>query len=556
MSFSITEILEYRAAHAPDLIALQDVDGFITYSDWRHEAQRMAKMFALHDMAYRDMVALEGSRKGFIPSAVAYMAVELLGAIPLIVPENMSSSDKERAYRQCGLAHIVRIRDNGNTVILHRDRASDFSIPSFDDQRISEVLFSSGTTGIPKLIACPMDEITYMWDESEIDISERGIEVHGAAWGTNYSQEIMRSSLLWGSHIFTPRNIDGKGILESIREFGVNTLRLTPPLARALIRQMKQDTEGQVRHISISSAASDPGLLDSVQRHFPQATIINQYSATESGRSRLELVWGKDPRDVLGRPQDGTEVRINTGSHEITTDDGHKAGEIELRHHQAPSRRVLTGDKKTGSSEWVHTGDLGYLREDGYVVLVDRVDDIINCGGRKVSSLQLESAIRNIPNVSDVLVCGVPHPTLGEAIGVLLCKNNENEPVRIEDMFNGMPVQTIKTVDMIPLTRAGKPDRKQARTILTSSTASKHTGESDDISAHVYIILDGVIPNVEAKQSLSWVAAGGDSLASVELMDILSEEYGIELDPNLFDADHTIQDLIRFVQDHLNGAES
>lgn len=556
MSFSITEILEYRTAHTPELIALQDVDGFITYSDWLEKAQRMARMFTPHGMAYRDVVALEGSRKGFIPSAVAYMAVELLGAIPLIVPENISSSDKEHAYAQCGLSHIVRIKDNGNTVILHRDRDSDPSLPSSDDQRISEVLFSSGTTGTPKLIACPMDEITYMWNESGIDMPERGIEVHGAAWGTNYSQEIMRSSLLWGSHIFTPRNIDGKGILESIREFGVNTLRLTPPLARALIRQMRQDTEERVKHISVSSAASDPRLLDNIQQHFPQATIINQYPATESGRSRLELVWGKDPRNVLGRPQDGTEVRINTDSHEISTDDGHTAGEIELRHREAPARTVLAGDKKTEPSEWVHTGDLGYLREDGYVVLVDRIDDIINCGGRKVSSLQLESAVRNIPNVSDVLACGVPHPTLGEAIGMLLCKDNADEPILMGNLLDGLPVQIVKTVDAIPLTRAGKPDRKQARTILASSLGSAQTGETEAADARIYAILNEMIPEAQTKQTLSWIAAGGDSLASVELMDILSEEYGIELDPHLFDTDHTIQDLIRFIRDHLNGAKS
>lgn len=46
MSFSITEILEYRTAHTPELIALQDVDGFITYSDWLEKAQRMARMFS------------------------------------------------------------------------------------------------------------------------------------------------------------------------------------------------------------------------------------------------------------------------------------------------------------------------------------------------------------------------------------------------------------------------------------------------------------------------------------------------------------------------------
>lgn len=555
MSYSISEILEYRAIHEPHLVALQDPVASMTYSQWHVQSLDIATLLCAHKIRYQELVALEADRKHFIYSSAVYIAIIRLGAIPLVVPENIAVEEKEYAYKKCNIDTVIKVHENSNISVEHRNRSVYASKQlKISQGRVSEILFSSGTTGVPKLIACPMDEITYMWDSSPIRTGTRGIEVHGAVWGTNYSQEIVRSSILWGSHIFTPRSIDGKGILEAIIEYGADTLRLTPPLAHALTRVMSDTTILQVRHISVSSAASTPDLLRKLERHFPNAEIINQYSATESGRSRLELVWGKDPADVLGKPQDETEVRINTDNHRLVLDDGVVAGEIELRHKEAPSRFVVSSER-ISSGSWVPTGDLGYMRDDGYVVLVDRITDIINCGGRKISPIYLESLIRNTPNIQDVLVCGIPHPTLGESIGMLVSKADADSPLTFNAEISNYPIQKIKTVDSIPLTRAGKPDRRAARAMLLSSDYCSQDGElkknekEDDKDACK--ILEGIIPHASSNRQSSWVAAGGDSLSSVELIDVLSTDYNIEIEESLFDSEHCIQDIIAYISKHL-----
>ena len=64
----------------------------------------------------------------------------------------------------------------------------------------------------------------------------------------------------------------------------------------------------------------------------------------------------------------------------------------------------------------MHTGDLGYFDEDGYLYLVDRKKDMINRGGYNVYSIEVESALYEHPDVVEAAVVGVPHDVLGQDV--------------------------------------------------------------------------------------------------------------------------------------------
>ena len=75
---------------------------------------------------------------------------------------------------------------------------------------------------------------------------------------------------------------------------------------------------------------------------------------------------------------------------------------------------------------WYHTGDAGYLDEQGYLFLVDRVKDMIVTGGENVYSTEVENAIASHPAVAQVAVIGIPHDTWGEAVhAIVVCKVGE-----------------------------------------------------------------------------------------------------------------------------------
>lgn len=564
MAYSLVDILSVRAGQTPDWIALQAEDGEITYASWQRRSISTARRLSALGITHEEIVALEGDSMTFVESAVVYMALEMLGAIVLVIPQGISDHDKEVAFNSCSVRHVVISSTNNRYGIVTRDVSANLSMPNHSS-RWSEVLFSSGTTGEPKLIGCPMDEICYLWNPEQQQITERNVEVHGASWGTNFSQEIMRSSLLWGSQIITPKRITGKDIISAVKFFGANTLRLSPPLARSVARlSMEKDIRMQVKDISISSAASTPELLDSLASSFPNATIINQFSATESGRARLELVWNSDPRDVLGRPVDGTEVRIDYSKRSFTCESGNIAGVIQLRHKEAEPRVIIGGKGETIEDGWIDTGDLGYIRADGFVVLIDRSSDVINCGGRMISPLSVEQELRLFSCVRDVIVVGIPHPTLGQIIGALIVPGIDNmslSDVPLGQMDPLLRPEIIRFVDSVPLTRAGKPDRKEALRLLqdmdgqSSRTVKKAMVSHDKaMVSHdkALSIVSSLLPVSNTELTKSWVAGGGDSLMAVELMDVLLEDFDIAVDAELFDASHTIGDLIDFIARKLN----
>ena len=69
---------------------------------------------------------------------------------------------------------------------------------------------------------------------------------------------------------------------------------------------------------------------------------------------------------------------------------------------------------------WFHTGDLGYLDEDGFTHVVDRLKDVVIRGGENVYAAEVEAALFEHPDVADAAVVGVPHPTLGEQVAAVV----------------------------------------------------------------------------------------------------------------------------------------
>ena len=81
--------------------------------------------------------------------------------------------------------------------------------------------------------------------------------------------------------------------------------------------------------------------------------------------------------------------------------------------------KVLRGD-------WLYTGDVGYMDDDGYLYLVDRIKDVIITGGYKVFPSVVKSAIEQHPAVEEVAVVGVPHPHWGQIVTAFVVPSVEN----------------------------------------------------------------------------------------------------------------------------------
>lgn len=546
------DLLQLRASQSPDLIAHSVGSRSMTFRQWHRGANLIADRLATAGISAGQAVELRYELTEFDHFAVAYVGAQRAGAVPVPVPTTLRPAELEHVRASARTGFQISAGDTRDSPSISRlNGAQTYRWPA----DTAEVILTSGTTGLPQGVRCAHAEVTYGWDERAIDEDDRSHELHGAAFGTNYAQEMLRGPLLWGSRVHTLPVPSGGTVVDAVRDGGVRVLRLTPSLAAALIRALAGEVLESVETVSLSSAYAPPELSARLQEALPNAVIVNQYSLTESGRAKLKSVWGKDPVNVLGLPVEGTEVRIWGNEAEVN---GVKVGEIQLRHRDAPPRSLIASTLRPlegPADDWLSTGDLGFKDEAGYIVLVDRAKDLINVGGRKVSPLAIEAQILKAPHVLDVAVAGIPHPLLGEVIGAVVAFDGPR-PGTLATLAEGLLAHEVpvryEVVDAIPRNRAGKVSRLQVRELLLAAESAIDQSDPSALATggdHRVLSLISQILELPAppRPGLSWYATGGDSLAAVELMAIVEDEWDIELDVQLFDGDHKLSDIVDFV---------
>jgi long-chain acyl-CoA synthetase len=161
-------------------------------------------------------------------------------------------------------------------------------------------------------------------------------------------------------------------------------------------------------------------VLDRLLEVLPDVEFVQAYGMTEACGGLTGLL-GEDHRqkralDSVGRPLLGVELQVQA-------DDGGALPPGEVGEVTARCGSIMTGYR--GDPErtaralrggWYHTGDLGTLDEDGYLRIVDRVDDMIVTGGENVYSSEVEHAIAAHPDVLQVAVVGVPDERWGHVV--------------------------------------------------------------------------------------------------------------------------------------------
>jgi len=119
---------------------------------------------------------------------------------------------------------------------------------------------------------------------------------------------------------------------------------------------------------------------------------------------------------------------------------------------------------------WFHTGDAGYLDQDGFLFISDRIKDMVISGGENVYPAEVESVLYDHPAIKEVAIIGLPHPKWGEAVTAVLALN-KNEKLALEELrsFSETKLARYKLplamhiVDALPRNPAGKVLKYQLR---------------------------------------------------------------------------------------------
>jgi long-chain acyl-CoA synthetase len=247
------------------------------------------------------------------------------------------------------------------------------------------------------------------------------------------SQAFM-ATLLGGTHIFIP-GFNADEVVRVIARHRVQTTLLVPTMIGMVLQSPLLDGAdlSSLELIAYGgSPISDP-VLKRAREVFSRTRLVQGFGQTESCAAgtlladRYHVPGGSgDKMRSAGRPSYGVEIAMRAPDGAFLGPG--EVGEICLR-----GPMVMAGywnkPEETATAlrdGWLHTGDAGYLDDDGFLYVCDRVKDMIISGGENVYSAEVERAVATHPKVAQVAVIGVPDEKWGERVhAVIVAKPGE-----------------------------------------------------------------------------------------------------------------------------------
>ena len=173
-----------------------------------------------------------------------------------------------------------------------------------------------------------------------------------------------------------------------------------------------------VRIVITGGSNAEPALLTSIYNTFPNAKVMNLYGLSESSGALVLSPWESDFDTTvrsIGKPIADFQVKVmdQEGGQVPTGEVGElyfKGDAVVPGYFQMPEETAETFD----ADGWLHTGDMGYVDENGYITLMGRLKEMYIQGGFNVYPVEVENLISKHPKVAMVAGIGVPDPVMGE----------------------------------------------------------------------------------------------------------------------------------------------
>lgn len=305
----------------------------------------------------------------------------------------------------------------------------------------------------------------------------------------------MNLSIAIGGELNMKPSFDVKDTLKTITKDKPTIFAGVPAIYKALLEETK--ASGGKHDLSSLKYCISGGapLSDDLKKEFEGQTgcvMFEGYGLSETSPVvTANPLKGKKKKNSIGLPVPKTEVRIRDPEFPEKDLPINVNGEICLRGPQImkgywnrPDATKETIDK----DGFLHTGDIGYMDEDGFVFIVDRIKDMIITNGYNVYPRNVEDALAEHPEISECIVAGLPDDQRGEIVkAYIVMKDGCAEPTAadmkafLKDKLS--PIEMPKQLefrDELPKTLIGKPDRKalveeekQKREAASNDNASK-----------------------------------------------------------------------------------
>jgi len=348
----------------------------------------------------------------------------------------------------------------------------DARVAELSGDDLSDLLFTSGTTGQPKGVMLSHAQTLRAFgdwaDTVGLRADDRYLVINPFFHAFGYKAGIV-SSLIAGATLVPVAVFDLDRVVELIEAERISVIPGPPTIYQGLLNHPGFDLAraGTLR-LAVTGAAPVPvELVERMRAELGFSTVVTAYGMTEACGIATTCRPEDDPETISGtsgRAYPGVEVKIvGEDGAELPTGD---AGEILVRGYNV-MRGYFEDPEKTAETidadGWLHTGDVGVMDERGYVRITDRIKDMFIVGGFNAYPAEIERLLLVHPQIAQAAVVGVPDERMGE-VGyayVLPVTGTAPDPAEIiawskEHMANFKAPRHVEVVAEMPLNASGK----------------------------------------------------------------------------------------------------
>lgn len=348
-------------------------------------------------------------------------------------------------------------------------------IEDVDADDVAVIMYTSGTTGRPKGAMLTHGNIFWNAINSFFGEETMGQSTLTCAplfhiGGLNVTTI---PSLCKGVEVVLLRNFDAGQVLKGIARYKVASM-FGAPTMYLMMSQHNDFQQTDLSSVRVLVCGGAPVPVPLINLYGEQGIAFNQgYGLTETApfSALLSNDMALEKVGSAGTPPMFTQVRIVDAENKVVP--ANEAGEVCIK-----GPNVMRGywNKPEATSEaidkegWFHSGDVGYMDEDGYLFLCDRVKDMVISGGENVYPAEVESVLYGHSAIKEVAVIGLPDDKWGEAVCVIVALE-EGATLGLEQLrdFAGdslarykLPLQ-LHFIDVLPRNPAGKVLKYQLR---------------------------------------------------------------------------------------------
>lgn len=473
---SIEEVIYHHARETPEKVAIISGAEQITYAELWESIKRVAGTL-LERMDSGDRIILSANKE--IDFIYTYFGAHLahLITVPIDSETNVTRLQRivDTAIPKLIIGNLKY--DGGNKITsfseICKSKAPLESIIFPDENNISDILFTTGTTGLPKGVALSFHNqmIAASNINSFIGNTDSDIELLALPISHSFGLGRMRCVFLAGGTLVLLNGFASMkkfyGELERCKVTGFGMV----PASWSYIQKMSKDRIAnyahQLRYIEIGSSFMSLSDKEHLMTLLPNTHICMHYGLTEASRSCfISFHHDKNALSSVGKASPNVDIKVFDEKGAPVSDGSD--GEICVKGEHVCTAYWGVPDEifhQDFNGDYFKTGDWGHIDSGGYVYLQSRKKEIINVGGKKVSPIEVEEQLNQIEHIKESACVGIFDSVLGEVVKAYIVSEKHDIDFNQVVKLLGSKLENYKIpvkfeyIDALPKTQNGKIQR-------------------------------------------------------------------------------------------------